>query len=190
MLPKRRYCCDTELFGIQDRFVLGLTSKMVLIQQASSWGVLGELTKAYEHRCYIQVIQGLGMFSYKNAFGTYRILGLQIYDPALLIPAVRKHRLLLSWVMWGKLLVMSPNESPFWVCRYHWTSDRSSWPLQGKFSELWVGKSWLLWCKWDFCNSVRSQNRTNSSLLEEYSQSSFLVRQSENHKEQREREAH
>lgn len=182
MLPRRRYCsCGTELFGIQDRFVLGFTSKMVLTQQASSRGLLGELTRSCEHRRYIRVIEDSGMFSYKNAFGTYLILGLQIYDPASCIPVIKKCRVLF-WMTWAELLVISRNGSPFWGCRYHWTSDRSLWPLQCKFSEPGL--------PWDCCDCVKLQNKTNCSLIEEYSQSSFLVMQSENHKEQSNREMH
>lgn len=36
------------------------------------------------------------MFSDKNACGTYLVLGLQIYDPALLLSTVKKRRVVLS----------------------------------------------------------------------------------------------
>lgn len=89
MLPRRRsFLCDMEL--PQDIFVLGLISKIILTQQASSLGLLGKLTRSCEHRCYIQIVKDLVMFSDRKVLGTYLILGLQMYDPALFISVVKK----------------------------------------------------------------------------------------------------
>lgn len=144
MLPSRR-CCSWDTKFPQDAFVLGLTSKIILTQQASSLGLLGQLIRFYEYWCYSQTIKDLGRFSDGNALGTYLIIGLQIYDPALFIPVVKKWRLPLSRMMWGLFWVISTGGSPCWCCRYHWTSDRFLLPPQVRCSETWVGESWLLW---------------------------------------------
>ena len=121
----------------------------------------------------------------------YLILGLHIYNPAWFIRVVRKWRVLFSLMTWGAFWVISTAGSPFWGCRYHWTSDRFFLPLQGRCSEPRVGESWLPWWKWAFWGSGKSQNKTNSSPhLAEYVRSGFSVKQPENHNKQNNTETH